>query len=219
MSLPFAAILYDMDGLLIDTQPGFRSCDETFFAHYAIPYDELFVEKNLKGNSMKQGTEWIKKTYKLDTDLDELLQHRMLLSEKMYETVPLKNGVHEIVEKTKVAPVKTAIASGNTIKRVEQIVQRYNWHEHFDALASSDHVGQVGKPAPDVFLYAAKKLEIPPEACIVFEDATNGVLAAKRAGMTCIAVRESKEEDLSLADLVVDSLEDPRVYEWLGLHI
>ncbi len=218
MNHSFSAILYDMDGLLIDTEQGFQACDSLFFQKRNIVYDPLFVGKHLKGNSMRNGTLWLQQTFQIDEPFEQLLEERMTLSEHMFHTVPLKQGAKELVEATKQSTLKTAIASGNTMDRINQIVQRYHWQDHFDALVSTDYVEYKGKPHPDVFLYAANMLGVNPASCLVLEDAANGVAAAKAAGMKCIAVREHAQEELEAADIIVDSLHDPIIYEWLGIE-
>ena len=106
------------------------------------------------------------------------------------------------------------------MKKVKKIVvDRFIFSDHIDEIVSADHVGHIGKPDPIIFLHTAEKLGIKPEHCVVFEDAENGVTAAKRAGMKCVAVLDSRWSfgDFSQADLVVDSLEDQAVYKFLDL--
>lgn len=86
-------------------------------------------------------------------------------------------------------------------------------------MVSSDHVGYRGKPEPDIFLYAANKLSLNPEGCVVFEDSVNGIWAAKHAKMTAIAVpdKDAALEQFNHADMIANSLKDQSVYDFLGL--
>ena len=99
------------------------------------------------------------------------------------------------------------------------MVERFGWQDHFDELVSPDHVGGVGKPDPRIYLHTADLLKVNPADCVVLEDAENGVVAAKKAGMKCIAVLDKRWSfgNFDMADLTVESLEDGRVYKFLKL--
>jgi len=113
--------------------------------------------------------------------------------------------------------VRQAIATGAPKLAADKLVNRFGCQDYFEKIVSVECTGLPGKPDPGVFLHAAKVLVVEPEHCVVFEDAQNGVLAAKAAGMRCIAVPDARWSfgDFSQADLIVDSLADERVMKFL----
>jgi len=215
--MKFEAIIFDMDGLLIDSQLPFRKCDIDFFARRSIVFDQK-LEVNLKGNSMLNGTKWIKEYFGLSESVQDLLEERLEDTAEIYRSIAnLMEGADEIVKMVKKFGYKTAIASGNTLDRIQMIVDRFDWHDYFDVLASTDHVEFIGKPFPDVNLYAAKQLDVLPERCLVLEDSESGVVSAKAAGMSCVAVRETDVDNLASADLVVSTLLDKKIIDFITI--
>ncbi|MCX7643542.1 MAG: HAD family phosphatase, partial [Armatimonadetes bacterium] len=123
--------------------------------------------------------------------------------------VPLP-GAMELIRGLKELGFKLVIASSTPKINIAFAIEQLNLGELFDAFVGAEDVRQ-GKPDPEVFLAAARKVGVPPERCVVFEDAVAGVIAAKRGGMKCVAVtttnpRKSLQE--AGADLVVDSLNE-----------
>ena len=105
-----------------------------------------------------------------------------------------------------------AIASSGLMKNINLILSKLNVESYFSHIVSGE-MPKKGKPAPDIFLLAASHFNLSPENCLVIEDSRNGTLAAKAAGMTCVGyINEgSGNQDLSYADLVVDTLIDPQL--------
>jgi len=119
-------------------------------------------------------------------------------------------GAIEIVRKLHAREMLLAITSSAVRNSIEEILRRLGIRDAFALVVDGSEVAH-GKPDPEGYLVTAKKLCVAPEACLVFEDSHVGVLAAKRAGMTCIAVRNPRaqiRQDLSAADLIVDSFDD-----------
>ncbi|MBU0504609.1 HAD-IA family hydrolase, partial [bacterium] len=105
---------------------------------------------------------------------------------------------------------KLALATSGTREYVNLFIEKYSLHDIFSVIVTGNDVSQ-GKPHPDVYLRAAEKLKALPEECLVLEDATHGVVAAKDAGMICVAIRNpfvKNPLDLSLADCIVNSLSE-----------
>jgi HAD superfamily hydrolase (TIGR01509 family) len=132
--------------------------------------------------------------------------YRQLAAGKL---TPLK-GAKELVRALKGAGFRLAIASSTPRQNIAFALEQIGMADVFDALVGAEDVTK-GKPDPEVFLTAAKRLGVPPERCIVFEDAIAGVIAAKRGGMKCVAVTTTNPRDALVeagADLVVDSLSE-----------
>ncbi len=214
-------IIFDMDGLLIDSMMHWIHQDDAFFAPRGIPLTPDMI-RYFTGKSLKENMTWAKEKFGLKETVEELVQERVDQTDAIYTTLaqPL-SGVTALLSTLHAGGGRQAIASGSPLNRIQNIVDRFAWNTFFEQLISVDHVDHKGKPAPDVYLYTAKKLGVDPASCVVFEDAENGVLAAKAAGMACIAVPDPRWSygDFSAADLSVTSLDDAAVYEFLGYRV
>ena len=115
-------------------------------------------------------------------------------------------GVHAWLERLQSGGARQGIASSAPVANIDTLIDELGLRGYFDAIVSGEEM--PGKPDPALFLRVARQLDIPPEGCVVVEDAVAGVEAAKRAGMKCIAVTTTNEsEALSAADIVVDRLD------------
>ncbi len=213
------AIIFDMDGLLIDSIIHWIEMDTKFFGDRgAVLTPEIMVRLN--GKSQIENATWLINHFGWPETPEEYIQSRKSMIDSIYSHKTLiMPGADELVKKIAISDKKQAIASGAQKEWIDMVTTRFGWKEYIDEELSVDHVGHKGKPEPDVYLYAAKKLCMDPQDCIVFEDAENGVVAAKRAGMTCIAVPDKRwsHGDFSQADLIVDSLENPCIFDYMNL--
>ena len=215
----FEAVIFDMDGLLIDSMWHWIVSDTQFFGGFGIKLTDEMI-KYFSGRSETESMSWAKEKFGLKETVKELLEKRKEQVDKIYtHHTALMPGVEELLKKIKAAGVKRAIASGAPIYQIKIVADRFNWHDYFSHYISPEHVGNVGKPNPAVYLHAAKVLEVDPKRCVVFEDAENGVIAAKEAGMCCVAVPDARWSpgDFSRADLVVNSLEDEKIFKFLNV--
>ncbi len=208
-----------MDGLLVDSMIHWLELDKIFFEPNGIKITKDLV-RQLTGKSEKENLDYLKKEFNMGIEIDELFAKRREHIDVIYKEKTIEMpGVDILIKKAKEKGLKQAVASGAPYKKIKIVVERFGWGDHFDELFSVEHVEHRGKPEPDVFLHTVKKLGIKPEECVVLEDAENGVVAAKRAGMACIAVPDERWSfgDFSQADLVVDSLENKDVYKFLDI--
>lgn len=219
----FQGIIFDMDGLLIDSEQYWVKQDAAFFERRNIPYNTEMLEEVkllLAGNSVTNGSALLKEKFNLSESVEEIVAERTKHTEEIYTrlSVPFP-GVVELLDTLLAKEVPMAIGSGSSLNRIEEIVNRFNWQKYFDTLVSSDHVGYRGKPEPDIFLYAADKLSLDPEGCVVFEDSVNGIWAAKHAKMAAIAIPDEHDavDQFSHADLITSSIKDKAVYDYLGV--
>lgn len=203
-----AAVIFDFDGTIADTEwPVYEAARIAHHHHgLALPVEEWVkivgsadnptLEDRLKG--------------RLGRDPDpEALERAKQLHTEAREKVPALPGVHDVIEATRTAGRQLSIASSSPMSWVEGHLKRLGLFGHFGALSTRDQVDR-GKPAPDLFLLAAAKLELDPAEVIVIEDSKNGAIAAKAAGMTCIVVPNAitKHDIPTEADMVLDSLLD-----------
>lgn len=216
----FKAVLFDMDGTLVDTSLHWITAYQKFIEKFNVPYVREDV-KLVDGKSLKESSQIFKDLYNLPHSVEEILEHKLLTSDEIYKVhaLPLA-GATDLLKQIKIQnDKKTAVASGASLNRIETIVNRFGWNDYFHTLASTDHVNYVGKPDPAVFLYAAEALGVPPEQCVVIEDSENGLRAAKKAGMQCVIRHDDRWSigNYSAADLIVKSLEDKDIYNFLGV--
>ena len=216
MSKKFKAVIFDMDGVLIDSEQYWGVAEAEFLHKYNF---EPLQEMNIlfTGRSEIQNVSWLKEKFNLSGTLEDLIKERRSYSDLIYTSkikpLPL---VENLI--AKISPIyPQAIASGARHDLINEVVDKFNWRNYFKQLVSSDDVGHIGKPNPAIYLHTAERLGVRPEDCLVFEDAQNGVVSAKKAGMSCVALINQPwtRGDYSLADLKIDSFADERINELL----
>lgn len=213
------SVIFDMDGLLVDSMAHWLELDRYIFKECGLELTQDMIQ-HMTGRSEKENISWLKVEHGLDLSEHYLGQRRTMVDDIYNNKTQPMPGVLNLLNRIAKSSYKQAIASGAPLRSVKTVVDRFGWQDNFSALVSAEDVGHVGKPDPSVFLYTAEKLGIDPKDCVVFEDAENGVVAAKRAGMKCIAVPDSRWSFgvFDEADLVVDSLENEEIYKFLSLN-
>ena len=196
-------VIFDMDGVLIDTEP----------LHYKV-WQEVFVERDLIidyenykdciGSTRKFLYELILKNYGRDFRDDPTLPKRFIeIKDRFLEEhgIPQIEGVVETVKALYEKGYKLAVASSSPLRYIHFAMEKLGIDSCFDLLFSGEQVKNP-KPAPDTFLAVSEKLGITPEECVVIEDSENGSKAARAAGMYCFgfANPNSGNQDLSAAD-------------------
>jgi len=206
------AVLFDMDGVLIDSElMRLEQLQGIFKSMDIVMSNEEYIK--FIGTSSIHMWGAIKDKYKLNFSLEELInkdrgEYFNYLSSPETKITPIK-GIPEFLKYLLKNNIKMAVASSSPIDVIELIIQSFNFKKYFLALVTGDYV-KSSKPEPDIFLYAAEKLGVLPAECVVIEDSSNGVKAAKKAGMKCIGFRNlnSGNQDLSKANIIIDSFYD-----------
>ncbi len=205
------AVIFDMDGVIIDSEPIHFNIEKQIFSYLGIPVSDS-EHHSLVGTTTRAMWSSLKNKFKLELSLEELIElssKRYLDYISIYNKMLLLPGIANLIEELYRNNIQQAIASSSTLEHIEFVLRKYNLKEYFDEIICGDYVSK-SKPAPDIFLYAANQLQIRPEECIVIEDSENGVTAAKFAGMKCIGFNNSNSgnQDLSTADLIIDNFAD-----------
>ena len=201
------AVIFDMDGVIVDSEPYQFLAFQDLFQEYGV---KLTRENfNGVGRTAKENIELLMKKWRIQGDLLQLSEKR----EEIYRRL-IKNNVKPMKGAIRLInrlgfSCKLAVASSSIRKNIDFILTSLKLKGKFDAVVGGDEV-KNGKPAPDIFIAAAAKLKVKPSACVVIEDAERGVAAAKAAKMFCIAVpnKYTLGHNFSEADLVVSSLEE-----------
>lgn len=187
------AILFDMDGVIFDTERVYLEEWKQVFKKYGYKMkDEIYI------SVMGTGRENVKKVFKeyygdnLPIE-DMYVDKDILLNEAVSENkIPLKTGAFDILSYLKDNGYKTALATSAKRDRLEIQLSLADIKDKFDAIVCIDDVGK-GKPNPDIFLLAAEKIGVEPSDCMVIEDSEAGIMAAFNAGMIPVHVKDLKE--------------------------
>jgi len=200
------AVIFDMDGLLIDSEPYWAKADEVFLEGHSIPYTPQ-INLHIMGMGQREIIEYYKNEFGLTGDTQELITERKkLLYAFLLATVKLLDGVKEIVISLHKKNILLAIATtGHTREKAREILGKVGLESYFSVIVSGDDV-EKGKPAPDIYLKAAEFLQIEPGRCLVFEDAPNGVKAGKAAGMIVFGINKEDELYKNLEEAGADEI-------------
>ena len=200
------AVIFDMDGVLIDSQPYHFKADIDTMAEYGVIKDQKFYEAfagTLTDNRMRT----LRDMFGLDVPAEELIEKRekMILDIMANEDIKPVSGIPELLRSIKALGLKTAVASSSGIELIKLVLDRLGIAVYFDSITSGNDVKR-GKPSPDIFLLAAERIGVNPRDCFVVEDSENGVKAAKSAGMKALGYINptSGYQCLDMADAVTD---------------
>ncbi len=207
------AVIFDMDGTLIDSMWIWPSIDEVYLKKYNLVEPENFHE-DIEGMSYTEVSQYFLEAFPtLSCTQQEIMDEWTEMARERYmNEAPLKEGVREFILEMRRQGKKIGIATSNGRILVEDTLKALEAAELFDVVRTACEVAK-GKPAPDVYLLAAKDMEVDPGRCLVFEDVPMGILAGKNAGMKVCAVddefsRYQEEKKRSLADYYIYSYDD-----------
>ncbi len=206
--MKFKAVIFDMDGVIIDSEPFYQEVQIVLFQKMGItvPPEEY---NTLIGAGMREMWNMIKSSRNLIQPIEELIElNNNVLLEYFKESTKLVPILYftDFLASVLAAGMKTAVASSTAKPIVEVILKKLNLYDFFNIIVSGDEV-ENGKPAPDIFLKTAARLNVKPSECVIIEDSTNGVKAAKSAGMYCLGYHNpnSGNQDISAADKIINS--------------
>ncbi len=206
------AVIFDLDGSLVDSMWIWREIDIEYMNRYgfAVSREELDAfQAEIEGMSFRETAEWVSSHYDIPRTCEEMMEDWNAMAWDKYEKeVFLKEGAMEFLQECRKRDIKLAIASSNSRELVENVIQARGLNGFFDVIKTGSD-GLRGKPAPDIYLAAAGDLGIDPMHCLVFEDITHGIHAGKNAGMRVCAVEDAysaqqREEKKKLADFYIE---------------
>lgn len=202
-------VIFDMDGLLIDSEPFWKMAEKEVFGALGVHLTDDLLRQVMGFRLSEVVTYWY--NYKPwpnpdfnKTEADVLACVKQLILQHA-NALP---GVFEVLEYCKQHQYKIALASSSAMELIDVVVDKLNIRQYFDVIWSAQYEA-YGKPHPGIFLSVAQQLQVNPINCLVFEDAINGVIAAKAARMQCIAVPEEvsfNDPRFAIADGKVPSL-------------
>jgi HAD superfamily hydrolase (TIGR01509 family) len=203
----FRAVVFDLDGLLLDTEVLWQRAEARLFARHGAEFtfeDKLLV---MGTSAAFTGEFFARRLGQAPDQAGPLIREvSRLMHEELQAHVDPRPGARELVARLR-GRVPLGLASNSPRFLVDAALTSAGFTDAFDAVVSSDDVAHH-KPAPDIYLLVCARLGVPPQDSLALEDTASGIAAAKAAGMTCIAVPQFAETDVSAADRVIDSLED-----------
>jgi HAD superfamily hydrolase (TIGR01509 family) len=198
------AVIFDMDGVIIDSEKYWGKADFPFLKSL-IPSWDWDKHQKIIGISISDIYPLLKSKFNIKIDKKGFVKTYHNVANEIYkDKVSLMPGFLDFIKALKREDFKTALASSSPPSWINIVTNRFNISKFFDKIVSSYNLDFTGKPEPDIFLYTAKKLNMKPDNCVVIEDSENGVASAKAASMKCIGFDSGfKKHDLSKADLIV----------------
>jgi HAD superfamily hydrolase (TIGR01509 family) len=205
------ALLFDFDGLILDTETSAYETVAEIFVEHGVNLDLAWWHSILGTADRPHWSDVLAAQLGHPVDRDALIARRAERRRVAIDALPACAGVVELLDAARGAGVPTAVASSSPSTWVEDHLDRLALLDRFAAVVTSDDVGgdqRRTKPAPDLFLVAADTLGVEPARCVVLEDSPNGVAAARAAGMAVVAVPGpmTLTLDFAAADLVVPSV-------------
>ena len=204
------AFIFDMDGVIIDTEPVHNEIDRGILAK-----DNIFVTdeefRKFTGMASTAVFDIFIKQYNLPHNAQQMSQDQMTTLKEYIVKHQMKpiDGIVPLIKNLHKAGIPMAIASSSRPDVIKFVADFFNITDYFKVLISGEDLPH-SKPAPDIYLQTAQKLNVAPADCVVLEDSINGTIAAKSAGMYCIgfANPNSGNQDLSRADIIVNKITD-----------
>lgn len=207
-------VIFDMDGVIVDTEPVHYYAYQQHFKQLNIQVsDEMYA--TFTGNSTKNVYQKLINHFGLEISLNDLITTKRNLFNEAFDTkedLELLQGVEALIIQLFTDGKKLILASSSAKVTIERVFTRFKLHRYFSHIVSGEDFPQ-SKPHPAIFEEAVRLSGMKKEQCMVIEDSTNGIIAAKAAGLFCVGYRSvnSKQQKYELADLVIDQFEDLKI--------
>jgi HAD superfamily hydrolase (TIGR01509 family) len=206
-----SAVIFDLDGVLADSEPWWNEIDAKLLADYGVTYRGEY-HQNVVGVSYRLAVEFYKKAFGLSVSTEEMMRRRGEIATEFFANrVSLFASVKEVLEELRQMKLHLAVATSSVSASARPFLDRHQLTGFFEVIVTGEEV-ERGKPAPDIYLCAAKHLGIPADACLVVEDALPGIAAGKAAKMRVAAIPDRRFVDPSkyekAADYVLNSIKE-----------
>ncbi|MFA9375682.1 MAG: HAD family hydrolase [Lachnotalea sp.] len=206
------AVLFDLDGTLIDSMWVWRTIDIEFLGAYGIELPED-LQNSIEGMSFTETAAYFKERFQFKESVEEIKKTwNKMAFEEYTTTIQLKDGAVDFLEYLKINGIKAGISTSNSIELVQGVLKAKGISHLFDTVLTACEVN-VGKPSPDIYLKTAQKLKVKPEECLVFEDIPMGILAGKNANMKVCTIyddfsKNQEEKKRHLADYYIKTFNE-----------
>ncbi|WP_462137379.1 HAD family hydrolase [Candidatus Mycalebacterium sp.] len=205
--MSFRAVIFDMDGVLIDSEPLWEETETKLLKSMGAEYDPDFRD-NVVGLSQVDSSKLIIAEFGLDCSPEELMEKRINLLLEIYsQKLTMFDGVKPLINGLRERGIKTALASSSPMKAISFVLEKFSIRGLFDAVVSGDCI-KNGKPAPDIYLLAAAEMGVGPSECAAVEDSPKGAQSAVSAGMFCIAIPDKRlnAKEFEICDAICENI-------------
>jgi len=183
------AVLFDMDGTLVDSMWLWKELDIEYLARFGHELPPT-LQKEIAGMSITETAVYMKKRFNIEDSIEKMMADWNDMAMDFYEhKVPLKKGAREFLEYLKRNNIKTGIATSNSMELVKAVIKSLGIGHLLDSVHTANEVPN-GKPSPDIYELVAKDLGVEHDYCLVFEDIEEGVRAGQAAGMRVCGVQD-----------------------------
>lgn len=198
--MKFKAIVFDMDGTIIDTEGIWKSATYDLITSRGIVLEkgyEVELEKKIKGLAMHKSIAIIKDMFKLEDEIEHLIIEKKRRANQRYEEgITFIKGFEQFHKQATALGIKTGLATNATDCTLAIATKKMQLDRFFGKhLYNISHVNNVCKPDPALYLYAANQLDVAPEECIAIEDSAHGIQAAVSAGMYCLGINTAQNRE------------------------
>ncbi len=203
------AVIFDMDGVMIDSEPLWEKTERTLLARRNIDYSPEYRDL-IVGLNQKDSGKLLRETFSLDETVDEIISERVEILTAIYEEeLEVAPGLTPLLDELRMREYLLAVASSSPLRVINFVLDMFSLHGYFDAVVSGECT-EYGKPHPDIYLHTAERLGVKPSECVAVEDSINGVRSATGAGMYCIAIPDKRlsREAFEGADLILESIDE-----------
>lgn len=206
-----STIIFDLDGVLADSEPGWNEIDAAFLRPYGVEYKGEHKDKVL-GTGYPVAVEFYRNQFGLSAPFEQLLREREAVAREFYALhIPIFESAPAVLTELRALDLKIAMATSSVRPFVLPFLARHDIKKYFDSITTGDEV-ERGKPNPDIYLRAAQKIGAAPDQCLIVEDALSGIAAGKAAQMRVVAIPDARFMDLARypggADYQLQSLEE-----------
>jgi HAD superfamily hydrolase (TIGR01509 family) len=189
--MSFRAVIFDLDGVLADSEPWWNEIDKKLLAQYGVTYCGEY-HRNVLGVSYRLAVEFYKKAFGLSVPTEEMMHRRAEIAIDFFANrVGLFPSAKEVLQELRQMNLRLAVATSSVSASARPFLDRHQLTAFFDAIVTGDEIKR-GKPYPDIYLRTVEKLGVAPDACLVVEDALSGIAAAKAAKMRVAAIPDTR---------------------------
>lgn len=198
------AVIFDLDGTLVDSMSIWAKIDEEYLGNFGLSVPEK-LQEDITHLTLTETALYFKENFNIENTLEDIMSTWHDMAFYHYSnTIKLKDGVIPYLKSLKDMNIKIALATSNSIPLLEATLKNNGIYDYFDAITTTEEV-KKSKDNPDIYLLSAKKLNVSPQRCLVFEDIVQAVNGAKLAGMKVYSVydessKSQKEELIRLSD-------------------
>jgi len=185
------AVIFDLDGILADSEPWWNEIDATLLAEHGVTYRGEY-HQNVLGVSYPLAIEFYKNAFNLSDPSEEMMRRRgEIATEFFVNRIGLFPATRHVLEELRQMKLRLAVATSSISASARPFLERHQLTEFFEVIITGDEV-QRGKPAPDIYLRVAEELSLAANRCLVVEDALPGIAAAKAANMRVAAIPDTR---------------------------